>query len=160
MPKQPPGGGVPLSRLESPAPARPAAPTDALPGSPEKLAVLASRARRRQSLRCPGDALDDPARALEFRTSGNGARVATGVRAVDPEGAATSRVPGDTFAARLRRLRQRSGMSPKALASRVGVSVRAVEHWESGSREPAWSQAVRVVQALGCAFEELAGGQP
>ena len=44
----------------------PAEPTDALPGTPEKVAVLERRARLRQSLWHPDDAPNRPARRLSL----------------------------------------------------------------------------------------------
>src|SRR5262249_37570716 len=61
------------------------------------------------------------------------------------------------FGARLRELREATGLSQKALADKTGLSQRAVASWELGEREPLWSKVVLLARALGVdcrAFEQ------
>jgi 8-oxo-dGTP diphosphatase len=62
------------------------------------------------------------------------------------------------MANRIRHLRQQRGLSVSVLARIVGVSERAVGHWESGRSEPRKSTARRLARALGAKVEELGLG--
>ena len=53
------------------------------------------------------------------------------------------------FAARLKELREKAGLTQKQLADAAGLSQRAVSHWEQRVREPAWSNVVALAEALG-----------
>lgn len=55
----------------------------------------------------------------------------------------------ETFAARLRRLRERAGLTQEALAACLGVTRQAVARWESGTREPSLATAELLAAALG-----------
>ena len=50
----------------------------------------------------------------------------------------------NTFAARLRALREAAGLTQAQLATRVGRSVGAVRHWEQGRREPSLASAEQI----------------
>jgi transcriptional regulator with XRE-family HTH domain len=67
------------------------------------------------------------------------------------------------FAGRLRELREAAGMSQKALADRVGLTVRHVSRLETGAQKPSWEAAVAVAEALGVcclAFLEEPSARP
>jgi transcriptional regulator with XRE-family HTH domain len=53
-----------------------------------------------------------------------------------------------TFAARLKELRGRAGLSQKELAERAGLSQRAISSWEQAWREPGWLAVVALAEAL------------
>jgi transcriptional regulator with XRE-family HTH domain len=53
------------------------------------------------------------------------------------------------FGARLKELREASGLSQKALADKAGLSQRGIANWELGLREPLWSNVVALAEALG-----------
>jgi transcriptional regulator with XRE-family HTH domain len=53
------------------------------------------------------------------------------------------------FAGRLRELRERRGLTQSQLAALVGCRRGAIARWESGMREPAWSNVVALCKALG-----------
>lgn len=57
------------------------------------------------------------------------------------------------FGARLRALRERAGLTQEQLAERAGVKRGAVARWESGEREPGWSNVVALCKALGVSCE-------
>jgi transcriptional regulator with XRE-family HTH domain len=61
----------------------------------------------------------------------------------------------NTFADRLRKLRERSGMSQYALAKRSGISKQSISNFELGNREPSWVTVQRLVLALEANFEDL-----
>jgi transcriptional regulator with XRE-family HTH domain len=52
------------------------------------------------------------------------------------------------FAGRLRELREQKGLTQDQLATLAGVKRDAVGRWESGRREPAWSNVVALCRAL------------
>jgi transcriptional regulator with XRE-family HTH domain len=59
-------------------------------------------------------------------------------------------MPGnENFGRRLKELRLAAGLDQKGLAGQIGVSIRAVSHWEQGLREPGWSNVVALGKALG-----------
>lgn len=60
------------------------------------------------------------------------------------------------FAARLRCLREQAGLSRQELADRAGVSIRSLEKWEQGIREPVWSLAVALARALAVSTDQFA----
>lgn len=55
----------------------------------------------------------------------------------------------DGFADRLKALREKKGLTQKALANLAGLSLKAVSHWEQGLREPSWSNVQALADALG-----------
>ena len=55
---------------------------------------------------------------------------------------------GKWFGARLKELREKSGLSQKELADKAALSLRAISHWEQGLREPGWSNVVALAEAL------------
>jgi len=63
------------------------------------------------------------------------------------------------FGIRLKELREAAKLTQQQLADKAGVSQRAVSHWEQGLREPSWSNAKSLADALGVdctAFEKRA----
>jgi DNA-binding XRE family transcriptional regulator len=57
------------------------------------------------------------------------------------------------FAGRLRELREKAGLTQEQLAERAGVKRDAVARWESGRREPGWSNVLALCAALGVTCE-------
>jgi transcriptional regulator with XRE-family HTH domain len=55
----------------------------------------------------------------------------------------------ETFAARLKRLREAAGLTQSELAERAGFNQRTISHWEQGQREPLLSNVQALAQALG-----------
>lgn len=66
------------------------------------------------------------------------------------------------FAARLRELREKAGLSRRELAEKSEVSERAIVQWERSEREPSWSNVLAIAKALGVSCEafQLAGEEP
>src|SRR5436190_19046644 len=52
------------------------------------------------------------------------------------------------FAGRLRELREQKGLTQDQLATLAGVKRDAVARWESGRREPSWSNVVALCRVL------------
>src|SRR4051794_30290398 len=50
---------------------------------------------------------------------------------------------------RLRGLREQAGLTQSELAERAGFTRDGIAKWESGSREPSWSNVLALAQALG-----------
>lgn len=149
---------VALSRLKSCAPAATSGRACAsLPGTPEKIQELRRRARRRQAMRCEGDVLADPSRALRYERRGNNALVAVGEARARRDPGEAPRLAGEPFAARLARLMARRGMTRKALAAATGVGLPAISHWAGGRCLPQLPQLIRLADALGVTLDELAG---
>ena len=65
----------------------------------------------------------------------------------------------DTFAARLKNLRERAGLSQYRLAQLAGMRSQQVNHLEAGKRrDPAWSTVQKLARALAVSTEELRTG--
>ncbi len=62
-----------------------------------------------------------------------------------------------SFAAKLRKLREESGMSQEALARAADMSVGTVRDYEQGRREPSLKYALRLARALGVSCTEFEG---
>jgi transcriptional regulator with XRE-family HTH domain len=53
------------------------------------------------------------------------------------------------FAGRLKELRERAGLTQQALADKAGLSKAGIADLEQARREPSWSTAVALAEALG-----------
>ena len=62
----------------------------------------------------------------------------------------------DDFAARLRSLRERAGLSQYELARRTGLTRQTVSRLEMGDRDPTWGTVQLLALALGADFREFA----
>lgn len=69
------------------------------------------------------------------------------------------RAAGESFAARLQRLRKERGLTLSQLGDRLGVSKPTVWAWEKGKARPLDSRIAAIAEALGAAREELADVQ-
>lgn len=58
---------------------------------------------------------------------------------------------------RMRRLRERSGLSQPQAAERAGIPVGTLRGWEQDRRQPLLDAAARLADAIGCTLDELAG---
>lgn len=159
---------VALDRLDSEGPARQPVPTEALPGSEEKLRELERRVRNREELFSPADKRDDPLYRLEVETTLNFQRRATG-RVVPVEDGEKSKKMGchmtvgirrEGFPARLRRLRREAGLTQPALCDASGVSQPHLCRIERGLREPGLSVLIALADALRLTLDELVGRRP
>ncbi len=69
--------------------------------------------------------------------------------------------PPSGFAVRLRELRDKAGLSQKALADLVGIHYMTVVKMESAVQEPAWPLVLALAKALGVSVEAFVnGGEP
>lgn len=66
-------------------------------------------------------------------------------------------VKGETFGARLRRLRKAKGFTQVELAQAIGVSQPTVAYYENVDGVPGGVQIVKLTEALGVGPEELLG---
>ena len=64
---------------------------------------------------------------------------------------------GKAFGQRLRQARQKAGLSQSELAEAAGLSVRTLQSWEQGQREPLADQVRKLVEALKADANELLG---
>lgn len=55
----------------------------------------------------------------------------------------------------LAKLRGKSSLTQMKLAVAVGVSLTTVSEWENGKSEPRLKHVRRLIEVLGCSFEEL-----
>jgi DNA-binding XRE family transcriptional regulator len=120
--------------------------TEAVPGSPEKIAELAARVRARQPLHVNGDAsFADLRSGLGVRRDRQGnLKVGSGVE-LAPAPADTL---ANTFARRLRLTRTSREMSVRQLAARAGISVSTIYEIENGEH----TANLRSVELLGRAL--------
>ena len=61
----------------------------------------------------------------------------------------------EVFAAKLRTLRQRAGLSQEALAARLGVSAQSVSKWENAANWPEAALILPLARLLGVSADEL-----
>ncbi len=55
----------------------------------------------------------------------------------------------------LAKLRERSSLTQMKLAVALGVSITTISEWENGKKEPRLKHVRRLIEVLGCTFEEL-----
>lgn len=133
---------------DTPRPARLGRPTDAEPGSEEKIAVMMERLARREPLCQPGDRSRVSAATLELL--GKNFEFATLDDGPGPEPEADS--PGD----RIRRARLRAGLGQSEAAALLGVSQATVSAVETRAQEPSLWVLYRASRAFGVAIGWLA----
>lgn len=63
----------------------------------------------------------------------------------------------DAFAAALREIRKRAGLSQEDLARMVGVERSTVTKWESGQNAPALPTLAKLADVLGVSVDDLLG---
>ena len=64
---------------------------------------------------------------------------------------------GDGFPARLRQLRQRRGISQRALSDLCGLGKSTVARYESGERVPTLAALEAIAEYFGVTLDDLAG---
>jgi transcriptional regulator with XRE-family HTH domain len=53
------------------------------------------------------------------------------------------------FGKRLKEMREQNGLTQRRLADKVGLSLRAITYFESGTRLPTWDVVLALAKALG-----------
>ena len=146
-------------RYESVMPGRAAPPTDAIPGSPQKIEVLAERAANRQELHVTGDVIGDPTRCLWWRQAGNGAKVVDGPREqrAEPGEGIEALTGAASFGERLANHRHHAGLTVRALSRRSGISVSYIYQLEAGDRQPTLPVLMLLCDVLGLTLDGLCG---
>ncbi len=66
----------------------------------------------------------------------------------------------NTFARRLKAVREERGMDQSALAAASGVSIGAIARYESERNTPNVQQIVKLANALNCSLDVLCGRVP
>ena len=59
------------------------------------------------------------------------------------------------FAKNLKRIRKLRGLTRKELAEKVGVTVKAIGHWETGIRKPTFDNLFTLTKVLNVSANEL-----
>ncbi|WDL98161.1 helix-turn-helix domain-containing protein [Alicyclobacillus sp. ALC3] len=59
------------------------------------------------------------------------------------------------FGVKLRNIRKRKGFTQKQLADSMGITVRAYQHYETGSRTPNIEKASKLAEILEVSLDEL-----
>lgn len=162
-----------------------AAPTDALPGSFEKIEALRGRLERGEALGAGGDVLDDPTRRTAYLRPKNGTDVKLGrTEAVRPdpgerpvvvparkagriaddrstrreEVLSLAAVPAKMLGERMRRLRQSRKMSLRRVGLYGGSAHSSLLRAEQGRRGRVSYQTVwDLADALGLSLDEVVG---
>jgi XRE family transcriptional regulator, regulator of sulfur utilization len=141
--------------------------TDALPGSPEKVDVLAARAARRESLFSDRDTDQDECRGLAGRpTAGTGGvnrqtrPAATVVEKGRPWKGRCRPEALSRFGGRLHHYRTRRGLSQEQLARKAGMTHDFVSRLERGTRLPTVAVLLALAGALGLTPDALLGVRP
>jgi DNA-binding XRE family transcriptional regulator len=142
-------------------------PTDALPGSPEKVREMRARVARGESPFADGDIGDDDARGLVGRPT----RDTGGVnRQTRPAGTVRVRnrprkgkcIPDSLhrFGGRLHHFRTERGLSQGQLSMKAGVNRDHLSRLERGKKFPSVSVLVALAEALCMTPDRLLGYQP
>jgi transcriptional regulator with XRE-family HTH domain len=74
-----------------------------------------------------------------------------------PEGGTMT---GETFAVKLKRLRETAGLTQPQLAERAGMNQFGVAKLEQGVREPSWATVQALAAALGVSCEAFTDRKP
>jgi transcriptional regulator with XRE-family HTH domain len=61
----------------------------------------------------------------------------------------------EDFGAKLKELRERAGLSQRALADKAGVGQESISSWEQNRRTATWPNVVALCQALAVSCEEF-----
>lgn len=61
-----------------------------------------------------------------------------------------------TFAATIKKLRAKAGLTQSQLASKAGLSLRTLQQWECGQRRPVSPEFLRLAKALDASLEDFA----
>jgi transcriptional regulator with XRE-family HTH domain len=62
------------------------------------------------------------------------------------------------FFENLKRLREKAGLTQDALARKLTVSLRSLQNWEQGHREPSIGLLEDIAAAVGATVDELVAG--
>jgi DNA-binding XRE family transcriptional regulator len=142
-------------------------PTDALPGSPEKVDVLVDRASRGESLFSERDTDQDERRGLAGRpTAGTGGvnrqtrPAATVVEKGRPWKGKCRPEALARFGGRLHHYRTRQGLSQGQLARKAGMTRHFVSRLERGTRVPTVAVLLALARALYLTPDSLLGVRP
>lgn len=133
----------------------PACPTDALPGTPDKVEILRQRFNRGEALHHPADVTDDLGRAIAMEMhAGNFARKFAGVIVQN----AVLTVTKKHIGIRICSLREQAGWTRKQLSRRSGICVSMLSRLENGSRtNPTLGILVALADAFGVTMDRLIG---
>lgn len=63
----------------------------------------------------------------------------------------------DSFASRLRNLREMSGLTQAVLAEKAGLPSSSIAHFECGNREPNLANLTKIIKALGVSADVILG---
>ena len=63
----------------------------------------------------------------------------------------------ETFASRLKELRNEKGLSQYEIGKLVNMSKMAISHWEKGHSEPSIAQLIRLSEYFGVTVDYLVG---
>jgi DNA-binding XRE family transcriptional regulator len=151
--------------------ARRPAPTEALPGSPEKIAELAARARRRESLFSPDDVTEDELRGLLGRATRlrdgaegytNGHPMVTGSAQEKEKPRKGKCVPQrlEMLGGRIHHFRTQRGLSQGQLARKAGIHPMHLSALERGVRFPCLGAVIAIAEALDMTPDQLTGYKP
>jgi transcriptional regulator with XRE-family HTH domain len=64
------------------------------------------------------------------------------------------------FSENLQRLRKAAGLTQAALSKRLKVSLRTLQNWEQGQREPRLDVLEKIAKGLGASLDELVTSGP
>jgi transcriptional regulator with XRE-family HTH domain len=67
---------------------------------------------------------------------------------------------GEDMGERLKRLRERAGLTQPQMAEAAGVPVSTLRQWEQGRRLPSLEGFIALADGLGVTLDELAGRGP
>ena len=124
-------------------------PTETLPNSENRIQVYRSRAAARQSVCRKEDRQEDDRRGVYARPNGSNGKPVPLPRLEEEQPAiARTEVRGLKIAAIIRIYRRRRGWTAKQLAQHCGLSVRCIEYYEAGQRQPGYA----ALRALAAAF--------
>jgi DNA-binding XRE family transcriptional regulator len=143
------------ARQDSGLPALGGRPTDAMPGTPEKVEVLAARAAGRVPLHQAGDSYYHEGVLLNWERSYNKV-MRRGCVAEENSEVAGSKLTGPApVAVKVERLRLAAGLSVRALARRVGRPHSSILALEEGRRPLSFTLLVPLADFFGVTLDWL-----
>lgn len=133
-------------------------PTETLPSSPDRIAVLAARARAHLPLNHTEDCNEDARRGLILERFRNGqlrprTRMEGGKKRKTEHLCSTL----ESFGKNLRRLRREAGMSKRGLAEQMATAPSIIRLYEKGLVEPGLLRLIELAKILKVDFVELVG---
>jgi len=142
------------------APRRAAPATSKIPGSKDKLSVLAERARQGQSLFTEADAVTNESEHLTWEMRRNHTLVPVGTEKSGLAEKVHTSHPPSSLGEHIQAARKKANISRKQLERRAGLSKSCVSMIERDLRTPGINVLTAIADVLGLSLDTLVGRTP